>query len=82
MNLNTNNYRLLLPLVCVNAMERESTENLFISLHCTLLEVKVVTQNKDKWLEKDTCNRLKRKNVKIKTKDTFSRKTPNFLEGT
>ena len=35
--------------------------------HCTLLEVKVVTQNKDKCFEKDTCNRLKRKNVKIKT---------------
>ena len=36
-------------------------------MHCTILEVKVVTQNKDKCLEKDTCNRLKRKNVKIKT---------------
>ena len=68
MNLNTNNYRLLFSLVCVNAIERESIENLFISLHCTLLEVKVVTQNKDKCLERDTCNRLKKKECENKDK--------------
>ena len=35
-------------------------------MHRTLLEVKVVTQNKDKCLEEDICTSWKR-NVKIKT---------------